>query len=235
MQIFVVVWDNIHISLWLPPSCKQLVANTACLHGGYWLYEPQWPLCCNEPASQLLLAPTLQLQHASARVTGSAALFGGSLRGTGAFYCFTSLVQLRQRNSIIETLTWNVWCETSLEISCSWVVIVAISEPRKGNSEMWSNMITFPLRGAVTSLSRCSAVKVFHSQQNGAWWLLWEKLFHVSRGMFAWEVIRNQHRSEVIQRLSAWLAVPADQLSDNAAGNDRGWQLGVSLIKGNFS
>lgn len=34
--------------------------------------------------------------------------------------------------------------------------------------------------------------------------------------MFAWEVIRNQHGSEVIQRLAAWLAFPADQLSDDA-------------------
>lgn len=42
------------------------------------------------------------------------------------------------------------------------------------------------------------------------------------REMFAWEVIRDQHGSEVVQgfkRLAAWLAFPADQLSRNAAGN----------------
>lgn len=42
------------------------------------------------------------------------------------------------------------------------------------------------------------------------------------RGMFAWEVIRNQHGSEVIRgfkRLAAWLAFPADHLSDVAAEN----------------
>ena len=57
------------------------------------------------------------------------------------------------------------------------------------------------------------------------------------RGMFAWAVIRNQHRSEVIwgfKRLAAWLALPADQLSGNAAGNYIGGELGFFLIKGVF-
>lgn len=45
------------------------------------------------------------------------------------------------------------------------------------------------------------------------------------RGVFVWEVIRNQHRPRVIlefKRLADWSDFPADQLSSNIAGNYTG-------------
>lgn len=45
------------------------------------------------------------------------------------------------------------------------------------------------------------------------------------RGMFVWEVIRNQHELETIRgfkRVAARLAFPADQLCGNATKNYAG-------------
>lgn len=102
--------------LFLCCSCEQLAADPVCLCSGCSLSSPLVPVLQTEPAGQLLLEPTLQLQHISARVPAPAALLGGSpWRGGGPPYCFTSPpVQLMQ-----------MWCDISFETSCSWRVVVA--------------------------------------------------------------------------------------------------------------
>lgn len=165
MKIFVVVWDNIHISLWLLPSCEQLAANTACLHRGCWLCEPHDP-CAAEKTSRPALVST--------RLAASACLCQGSRVSSSlwclsvknrTFYSFTFPIKAAYtEKQHIETVTWNAWCEPSLESGCSWVVVVAqLQGPEKAIQK----------RGQTQSHSSweewspgTSIVKVFCSQQN---------------------------------------------------------------------
>jgi len=70
--------------------------------------SPLAPALQRGPAGQLLLAPTLQLQRASARVMGSAVIFGGSSEELGPLQCFGSppVTWLTQMNSAFKH-----WCE----------------------------------------------------------------------------------------------------------------------------
>lgn len=114
-QILVVVWDNLRFSLWLccfavffvvPVSNLKLILCVCTV--GICSTSPLVPVLQTEPAGQLLLEPTLQLQHVSARVPAPAVLLDGSpWRAGGSLYCFTSpTVQLTQ-----------MWCDISFETS----------------------------------------------------------------------------------------------------------------------
>lgn len=173
MQIFVVVWDNIHISLWLLPSCEQLAVDIACLHSGYWFYKPHGP-CAAERTSWPALHSTCLAASSVPVLPGSAVLFGGFLRRTGVFLLLQFPPHMAYaKKQHIETLTWNAWCETSLKTGFSWVVIVAKLQGLE--KAIWKRGQTWSCScweeqspGTSSALSGSSVVKVLRSQQNGA-------------------------------------------------------------------
>lgn len=60
MQVFVVVWHNVCVFLWIPPSCKH---DTACLHGRFWL----WASCPCAFGGSLRRTEFFLLLHFSSR------------------------------------------------------------------------------------------------------------------------------------------------------------------------
>lgn len=97
MQTFVIVSNNVCISLGILPSCEQLAAHTACVRGGFGsvsLTPLCWPpLFCHFAMPQ----PGCWGQRLSL-VALSEEL--------GPFYFFVSFtMQLTQRNSLFQTQT----------------------------------------------------------------------------------------------------------------------------------
>lgn len=144
-----------------PVSNLQLILCVCAV--GVCSTSPLVPVLQTEPAGQLLLEPTLQLQPVSARVPPPGALLGGS--------------PWRENSVLLHFLHGTAYTSVMWHLLWNWLLMEGCggtaTRPRKGSLETWSKTITFPLRAAVTRhilwtvWSRC--VKVFHSQQNGGW------------------------------------------------------------------
>lgn len=142
MQTFVIVSNNVCISLGILPSCEQLAAHTACVRGGFGsvsLTPPCWPpLFCHFAMPQ-------------------PGCWGGSQWRTGAFLllCFLHHAAYTKKQPVSNTNMKLVW-------NYPWNQLLMggrrgkASGTRRGNLATWLNTGTFLLGGAGTRHIFCS-------------------------------------------------------------------------------